>query len=145
MKIKKYYGSYTVIFDLLNDETEIMFEKELDDIFFSFEESTIINKTLPYNDLIKLQQSNPKHILVENEVRPLDHIRLLLKFLNNFLCITQQTKNFVVDSLILQGEKEIIAYGSEIYQYSIKNITFSPTARLKWSNPQLINKIIDKG
>jgi len=145
MKIKKYYGSYTVIFDLLNDETEIMFEKELDDIFFSFEESTIINKTLPYNDLIKLQQTNPKHILINNEVKPLDHIRLLLKFINNFLYITQQTKSFIVDSLILHGEKEIIAYGSEIYQYPIENITFSPTARLKWSNPQLINKIIDKG
>ena len=115
MRIKKYYGAYTITFDLLTDEINLMFEKELDDIFFSFEETTILNKSLPHNELIKLQQANPKHILIVGEVKPLDHIRLLLKFVNNFLIITNQTTKFTVDTLNLHGENEIIAFLVEGY------------------------------
>jgi len=145
MRVKKYYSSFTIILDILLDDNKIEFEKELEEIFNSFDEITLLDRNIPHNDIIKLQQKNPKHVLLTTEIKPFDNIRLLLKFVHNFLIITNQSRKFSVETLMLQGEEEIIAYGTEIYQYPIQGITFSPIARAKWSNPQLINKIIDKG
>jgi len=145
MRIKKHFGLFTVIFDMLSDDYIIHFEKELEDIFLSIENATLIDRRIPYDDLIKIQQKNPKHILIPSTVKLFDDIRLLIKLVNNFLIATNQNEKFMIETLIFHGEDEIIAYGSEIYPYPTTQITFSPTARLSWSNPQLINKIIDVG
>lgn len=143
MRIKKCYGAYVIIFEILSDTSEILLESELEQICFSFEDSTLLDKRLPYNDLIKLQQKFNKHILIAENIKPFDELRILLKFLTNFLVITKQFNNFFIESITFRGEDEIIAYGTEIFQGDISSISFSPTARMGWTNPQLLDKIIN--
>lgn len=143
MRIKKYYGAYIIIFDIISDTPEILFEPELEQLCFSFEDSKILDKRLPHNELIRLQQKYTKHILLATDIKPFDELRLLLKFLTNFLIITNQAQNFFIESITYRTDYEIIAYGTEIFYGDISSISFSPTARMGWSNPQLIEKIIN--
>jgi len=141
MRIKKYYNNVIVIFETINDNIIIKHESVIFDIVSTFEETALLNKNIEFDKLIKLQQKNPRHILIPYNTKPLDNIRIMLKMLNNFLRVTNQSYDFIIESIIVQNDIEILAYGHEIYLNSIKDITFSPLARSKWSNPQLIAKI----
>jgi len=145
MRIKKYFGQFTIVLEILSDYKELEFEDVLSDICRSFDESKLLNKTIIHNELVKQQQKYPKHILIPFEVEYIDNLRILLKLINNFLTTTNQSKYFMMDMPYVQGDEEIIAYGNEIYLNPIDEITFSPIARSFWSNPQLINTIIHKG
>jgi len=142
MRIRKYYNEFELVLELLDNETEIVFEQTIMDILQAFDNTTLLNSNIEFNDLIKLQQSNPRHILIPYEIKPFDNMKIILKLLNNFFKVTNQSHLFMIESLTKRDEIELIAYGSEIYLEPINKMSFSPSTRMKWVDPQLINKII---
>lgn len=143
MILKKYLYAYSLSFNIMNDKLEIEYAEILDDIINTFDDLSIFNRQLEFNKLVKLQQSNNKHALLDfDKITTIDHFKILIKFINNFLIVTKQHENFSLESITWHGENELFAYGSEIFMYSIESITFSPTARTHWKNPGLIDQII---
>ena len=144
MIIKKNYNNIYLEFYILENTYIIDYEPILKDICVTFDNTTLLNKQEDFNSPIKKQQKTNKYILI-NDPQVFDNIRVLIKMINNFLIRTKQSTKFSLETLILQSDELIQAHGSEMYLKDIKDITFSPTARSHWSNPHLMNEIINLG
>ncbi len=147
MKLKKIYNDNVVIyFEILNSVLVLENEKILEDIIISLSNFVFINRNKPFNELIKIQQKYPKHILIDFDSSSFDELKFIIKSIYNFLIETNQLKNFIIDSMEIPIENScIIVYATEIMQNKItNNITFSPTIRSYWSNPLLIECILKK-
>lgn len=144
MILKKVYRNIHLDINIMGSSTTIENETVLEDICMTFSEAIILNKLEEFNTLINKQQQNNRHILIDNP-KPFDAIRLLIKLINNFLIVTKQSLNFTFEALTYLGDDEIYAHSSEMYLGNISNITFSPLTRSHWTNPQLINQIINLG
>ena len=141
MTIKKVFRNVELIINLLGDTTTVKDENIMEDICMSFFNVVCLDKNEEFNSLIKKQQQNSNHILMPNP-KPFDEIRILLKMLNNFLLLTEQFTNFSIESIIVIEDDEIYAHGTEMYLGDISEITFSPSTRAHWTNPQLIQTIL---
>jgi len=144
MTIKKVFRNVELIINLIGETTLVKNENIMEDICMSFNGVVCLNKNEEFNSLIKKQQQNNNHILMPNP-KAFDEIRILLKMLNNFLLLTEQFTNFSIESIIILGEDEIYAHGTEMYLGKISEITFSPSARAHWTNPQLMQTILALG
>jgi len=142
MTIKKVYRNVELVINLLGDTTTLKDETVLNDICISFNNVVCLDKNEEFNSLIKKQQKNSAHILMPDP-KPFDELRILLKMLNNFMLLTEQFTQFSIEAItIIREEDEISALGAEMYLGSISEITFSPSARSHWTNPQLMQTIL---
>ncbi len=145
MKLKKNYNTITINFEILKDSFIIANEDILHNLVTSFEYSVLLNKKTNFNDLLKLQQKNPKFILIDNDALTyLDNYRLIIKLINSFLSITKQTHTFILDSVEFNHNNHLTVSGMEYYQGSLKNATFSPMIRSEWINSRVIEEIISE-
>ena len=142
MTVKKVYRNIEIIFNILGETTTINEETVLLDICLSFNNIVCLDKNKPFNELVKLQQQNSHHLLVNNP-KPFDEIRILIKMINNFLLITGQFTNLSIESISIILEDEIYAHSSEIFLGDMASITFSPSSRSHWTKPQLMNAILE--
>jgi len=143
MQVKKYIRSFTVIFNIHGFNTNIKYYEVLEDLFLSFENSILINKNIKPEKLMEINQSGKNSIMVDSDPKAYDEIRILVKLISNFFIHTNQVQDFTLESI----EKEIdggsiIANGMEIYNGDLRDLTFAPTIRSKWKNPQIVNNLI---
>lgn len=154
MIIKKTIGNTKLYFEIKGSTLVLEKEKILTDIINSLNGFKFINKNKPFNELIKEQQKHQKFILVNFDSKPFDEFKLLCKVVFNFLTETDQTNNFMIDIIeIKNGDDDIVIYGTDQFfaydehGYKVKftnGISFSPTIRMHWSEPKLIEKILLK-
>jgi hypothetical protein len=146
MKLKKRFNDITVCFEILDTEFSIKKEYVLKDILYSLENIKFINRDKPFNELIKIQQRYPDHILVDFEPEQTDAFKYLVKIVYNFLIVTDQVKHFMVENIHIHLDNtEVILYSSELLRKNVyNNVTFSPSIRSCWNNePNLIEKILN--
>lgn len=144
MQLRKKYGSLTVLLNIHGFETEIKHHETLDDLFNSFENSTIINKNIKPEKLMEINMSGTKTIMSDDIPNPYDELRILIKLVSNFFIFTNQVQDFTLESIEKEVEENTyIFFGSEVYQKDLRNITFTPTLRSKWRNPQIIQNLIE--
>ena len=145
MQIKKKLAEFTVVFNLNRyNDTIDMFEI-LESIIMSFQNTILLDKNIKPEKLMELNQSGKRTLLTDSEVKPYDTIRILTKLISNFFIYTNQVQDFTLEHIEVELDEEtsIIIYGSEIYQGDLRKITFTPTIRSKWRNPQVINNLIE--
>jgi hypothetical protein len=143
MQLKKFIRSFTVIFNVHGFRHNIEKYEILEDLFLSFENSIIIKKNIKPEKLMEINQSGKSTIMVDSDTQAYDELRILVKLVSNFFIYTNQVQDFTLESV----EKEIddgtiTTFGSEIYKDDLRELTFSPTIRSKWRNPQIINDLI---
>lgn len=144
MQIKKHFNSITAVFNTNNDKLEMNNQNILEDIFLSLENVIVVEKNIRPEKLMELNQSGMKPLIINGETRQLDSIRILLKLVSNFFIHTNQVQDFTLEYIETNiNDTTIIAYGSEVYQDDLRQITFSPTIRSKWRNPQMFNTLIE--
>lgn len=144
MQVKKHFRSIKAVFNLHNDKTTIDKFEVLEDIFVSLENSIIVDKNIKPEKLMEINQSGLKPLMINGDFKPLDNIRILLKLVSNFFIYTNQVQDFTLEYIeFIDNDEEIIAYGSEIYHGDLTKITFTPTIRSKWRNPQIFNNLIE--
>ena len=144
MQLKKIIGSFTITFNIHGFNEKIEHFDTLKSIFLSFENTLIVHRTIKVEELMKINQSGKSTIITDSNIHIYDEIRILVKLVSNFFIFTNQAQHFTLEVI----EKEIddgviIVYGTEVYNGNLKEITFSPSIRAKWKNPQLINNLIE--
>lgn len=145
MKIKKHYGVITISFEVQGKYAPLTDGNILSDIASCLTSIKLINKNKPFDDLIKLQQKNPKHILVDFDPDPLDELRFFVNTIQNFLTETNQSQ-FIFSCLTVAADTgELVFYPTDwLDQKTSNNITFSPFIRCDWkNNPTLTEKILN--
>lgn len=145
MLLKKQYRSTIINFSIQGNSLSINDETVLESIITSLDGFKFINKNQSFNDLVKIQQKYPKHILIDKDTKPFDELKFIIKVVYNFLAETNQLKNFMLENIemIIDGN-EITIFNTEIFRDKIELTTFSPTIRGSWNNPLLIEKILKK-
>ena len=146
MKLKKQFNEITLYFEILNFDNELQQESVLEDLIVSLTDIKLIYRTQPFDDLIKVQQQYPKHILTTFEPKPFDEVKLLISSIYNFLVETNQYRNFMIDNVELNYKNNaIVAYGTEGLLVGLDDkTTFSPLVRSCWRNPLLVEQILKK-
>jgi len=145
MQIIKKIGNIKAFINIHKNELQIELEDILNDIFISMENTIIVDKKIKPEKLMEINQSGKKPILADNP-KNLDEIKILLKLISNFFIYTQQTTFFTLESIELEYKNNtIIAFGSEIYQGDLNDLTFSPLIRAKWKNQKIMNALIQLG
>lgn len=146
MKLKKQFENIIIYFDIHGNSLSLEKENVLVDIINSLDDFKFINRDQTFDNLIKIQQKYPKHILVNYEPKQFDELKFKIKSIYNFLSVTNQIKNFMLDSIETTIDDEtIIIYSTEILREDISsNTTFSPLIRSQWTNPDLVEKILLK-
>lgn len=144
MQIKKNIRSFTIIFNLNGSRNKIEKYDVLEDLFLSFEDVIIVNKNIKPQELMKINQSGKKTLMIDGDIQPFDEIKILLKLVNNFFIHTNQIQYFSLEFIEKELDEEtLIVYGSEIYLGDLNKINFTPTIRSRWRNPQIINNLIE--
>jgi len=144
MQIKKYIKSFTIVFNMNGSKSKIDKFNILEDLFLSFEDVTVVNKNIKPEKLMEINQSGKKTLMIDSIIQPFDEIKILLKLVTNFFIYTKQIQDFSLEFIEKELDEEtLIVYGSEIYLDELNKITFSPTMRTKWRNPQIINNLIE--
>jgi len=153
MILKKTIDDIQCYFEIKRNVIILEQEEILIDIIKSLNYFKFINKSKPFNELIKEQQKNKKYIMVDFNSKPIDEFKFIYRAVFNFLTETDQTTNFDIDRIIFPfNNDEIILYGLEQffmfdehgYKINLPNdISFSPTIRSCWvTDPELSEKII---
>ena len=129
-------------FNILTDTLKPINFNLIEDICFSFDDSIIIDSSLPFEKLVIEQQKYTKYILSPS-INSLVRIQLILRLIDNFLIVTKQHLSFNVERInMIIDDVELSAYGSEMFNGDISSLSFSPSIRTKWTDPQLFQEII---
>lgn len=144
MHLKKRYKNCIITFDIIGDSIELNQSDILESTIESLLDFKFINKIIPFNELVKIQQKYKKYIMVDYDSNPLDEFKLLSNVVYNFLILTEQNKNFFPESIeLIMGADRLIIYPTEKLQIQqFGNLTFSPSIRCEWIDPLLIERII---
>ncbi len=146
MKLKKTYNGCVIIFDIIGTTTTLTSSDILGSLIESLMNIKFINRTMEFNDLIKIQQKYKKYILVDYDTQPLDELKLLSTVIYNFLIITKQHNILFPEEIHLTNDdsnSEIIIFSTEKLNISqLGNFTVSPTIRAEWIDPIMIENII---
>lgn len=132
-----------LLFQIINKKLELDHKNDLEEIITLFEDITLIDSNLPFDESVKLRAKNQKHILINHQVKTLDEYRLLVTLINNFLIASNQHTEFILESIEIPiNENSIIIHGTEVLYCDLSELSLSPILRSKISNPQFFNKII---
>ena len=146
MQLKKKYKTTTLFFEVIGRKMTLEKEDIIEDIIDSLNGFKFINKNLPFNELIKLQQKNPAFILVNFESEIFDEMKFFINVIYNFLVETKQSNHFMIDHVELMVDNNCyIIFATECLQKPISSdMAFSPIIRSCWRNSVLIDNIFRK-